>query len=93
MEWSRGWSAAAVLMLLGLAVVIYLNLATDSTSEAILLASMQEGQTRLIGMAIGVALSLAVGFLAFVMFETSLIGNFVVILLCAAWILKAYFLG
>ncbi len=92
MNWLRGWSAAASLALIGLIWAIYPNSASDGTAETAMLASAHEGQARLIGAIIGVALSCAVAFLAFVMFETSLIGNFAVILICAAWILKLYFL-
>jgi hypothetical protein len=89
MEWSKGWAAACVIALSGLLAAIYV----DGESAVSWLAARQAAEIHLIGSAIGVAVSCVIGFLAFIMFESSLAGNMVVTLMCAAWLVKLYFWG
>ena len=89
MKLTWGTAAVCIIALAGLLAAVLI----DSGSVTNWMAAREGAEVRLIGSVIGVGVSCVIAGLAFVMFETSLVGNFAVVLVCAAWLLKLYFLG
>ena len=93
MERFKGWQGKAALWIIAVFGFALLSYLFDGDHASYALALKDEFSSEASGAAIGIAVSIALAFVAYFMFETSMMVNAIVIAACGAWLISLYFWG